>query len=370
MRDSGKFTKIAVSGVALGLLALYACGKKDKGNGGSIGAPQAYPPTALVTPSSLVTSSGTKSFLTRNVAATLNAVAKTSGLNATTALPEPSDKTAVMNEVKNRLFSEGPTNMLKLVKNVDNRMKEYDSRVSGMETAPSCLSSTPVDVSSAFSVPAATGTTTFPLFGQCQETMSPGLTLMFGKKDNDWYLVDGANKDLDGSDNCVMTMAKISGTSDADRIVDAYMAVVYKGLTNNFTGSSALMHFKANVAAGTLELTAGGVNIGGEQIHAKTNATHVYVRIQSGMGSQKGTLSHACFSATDLSNVAIADCSALESSLELVSLGAKANGQVSGGGSTYNIPGSDANNVDLTTVVPNFCGKLSTAFTGIPAFGG
>jgi len=371
MRDSGKLTKIAVSGVALGLVALYACGKKDdKGSGGSIGAPQAYPPTALVTPSTLVTSSGTKSALTVNAAATLNAVAKVTGLNAMTALPEPSDKTAVMNEVKSRLFSAGPTNMLNLVKNVDNRMKEYDSRVSGMEKAPTCLSSTPVDVSTTFSVPAATGTTTFPLFGQCQETASPGLTLMFGKKDNDWYLVDGATKDLDGSDNCVMTMAKISGTSDADRVVDAYMAVVSKGQTNNFSGSSALMHFKANVAAGTLELTAGGVNIGGEQIHAKTNATHVYVRMQSGRDSIKGTLYHACFSATDLSNVAVSNCSALESSLELVSLGAKASGQYSGGGSSKDIPGSDADNVDLTKVVPNFCGKLSTAFTGIPAFGG
>ena len=371
MRISGKFSRVAVSVVAVGLVALYACGKKDdKGSGGSIGAPQAYPPTALVTPSSLVTSSGTKSALTVNAAATLNAVAKVTGLNVMTSLPEPSDKTAVMNEVKSRLFSAGPTNMLNLVKNVDNRMKEYDSRVSGMDKAPSCLSSTPVDVSTTFSVPAATGSTSFPLFGQCQETASPGLTLMFGKKDNDWYLVDGATKDLDGSDNCVMTMAKISGTSDADRVVDAYMAVVYKGLTNNFTGSSALMHFKANVAAGTLELTAGGVGIGGEQIHAKTNATHVYVRMQSSTGSAKGTLSHACFSATDLSNVAVSNCSALESSLELVSLGAKASGQYSGGGSTYTVPGSVADNVDLTTVVPNFCGKLSTAFTGIPAFGG
>lgn len=367
-------TSVIIAALGVSGIALISCGEKDKGSGGSIGAPQAYPPTAQVTPGSLLASSGTGSGVvikTRKKQA-INLTRASQLMMANPVEPSTgAEKLQMMETVKTRLFSRGPTNMLELVKGVDRRMSEYDSRVAQMSETPACLSSTPVDVSSTFTVPAASGTTTFPLFGQCQETLSPGLTLMFGKKDNDWYLVDGSVQDLDGSDACVMTMAKISGTSDADRVVDAYMAVIDHGKTNNFAGSSALMHFRADVAAGTLELTAGGVGIGAEQIHAKSNASHVYVQLQAGASGSTGTLYHACFSATDLSNVALANCSTLKDSLELVSLGTKAAGQYVGpGGQSINISPSEANNVDLTTVAPAFCGKLETAFSSIPAFGG
>jgi hypothetical protein len=357
------------------LVAVSGCGKKDdKGSGATTGAPQAYPPTALVTPSVLLSSAGTGSanLFARISHVDLTPVADTYALRANPTEPgDANSKSALMTIVKDRLFSPGPTNMLEFVKKVDGRMAEYDRRVSDMENVPSCLSAAPVDVSSSFSVPAAAaGATTFPLFGQCQETMNPGLTIMFGKKDNDWYLVDGATKNRDGADDCVMTMAKISGSSDADRVVDGYMAVANEGKTNNFTGSTALMHFKANVASGTLELTAAGVGIGAEQIHAKSSRDFVYVRAQSGRGSNPGTLYHACFSAADLSNVSQTNCSSLASSLELVSLGTKAVGQYVEQGNTFSVLVSDANNVDLTTIVPNFCGKLATSFSSIPGFGG
>ncbi len=360
--------------IAGSLLAVSGCGKKeDKGSGESTGAPQVYPPTALVTPSSLVNSAGTGAVNLFALASDLNVSPTPKNYMGLAAPTEPSDsttKTTIMNTVKERLFSPGPTNMLELVKSVDRRMGEYDRRVSEMEKVPSCLSSAAVDVSSTFSVPAASGVTTFPLFGQCQETMNPGLTIMFGKKDNDWYLVDGATKDLDGSDSCVMTMAKISGTSNLDRVVDGYMVVVYQGKTDNFTGSTALLHYKANVTAGTLEFTAGGHGIGAQQVHAKSSKDYLYVQVQSGQGTSAGTLYHACFSASNLSSVDLSSCSSLQSSLELVSLGSKALGSYSVGSSSSTVLGSTADNVDLRTLVPNFCGKLATAFTAIPKFGG
>jgi hypothetical protein len=367
------FSRTVLAVAAAGVVTFHACGK-DKKNGGSIGAPRAYPPTAEVTPDQLVQSSGTGSSVKTGSKVSLAARPGSTGKTVRgrlTAPVEPStdqEKAAMMDTVKSRLFSPGPTNLLSLVKGVDRRMADYDSRVGGMDSAPSCLSSTPVDVSSTFSVPAATGTTTFPLFGQCQETLGSGMTLMFGKKDNDWYLVDGANKEPDGSDSCVMTMAKISGTADADRVVDAYMAISYQGKTDNFTGSTTLMHFKADVAAGTLELTAGGIGIGANQMHVKSNANFLYVQTQDRSNSNSAALYHSCFNASDLSLTAIADCSSLQGSLELVSLGTKTGGSYSGGGQTMTVPATDANNVDLRTVVPDYCGKLSTAFAGIPAF--
>ena len=176
-----KSVKGAAVVLVAGAIALYACSKDDDGSGASIGAPQAYPPTAAVTPGQLVLAAGTgsSSFVGKKTAASranpdsaasLASAASAAALGTLVAV-EPStdsEKTAMLDTVKQRLFSEGPTNLLKLVKNVDDRMKEYDGRVASMSTAPECLSSTPVDLSTVFSVPAASGTTTFPLFGQFQ----------------------------------------------------------------------------------------------------------------------------------------------------------------------------------------------------------
>lgn len=371
-----KSVKGAAVVLVAGAIALYACSKDDDGSGASIGAPQAYPPTAAVTPGQLVLAAGTgsSSFVGKKTAATRanpDSAASAAALGTLVAV-EPStdgEKTAMLDTVKQRLFSEGPTNLLKLVKNVDDRMRDYDSRVASMSAAPECLGSTPVDLSTVFSVPAASGTTTFPLFGQCQETINNGgMTLMFGKKDTDWYLVDGASAGLDGSADCVFSMSKISGTSDADRVVDGYMAVDYQGKTDNFTGSTTLMHFKADVAAGTLEFTAGGIGIGPNQVHTKSNKEYLYIQTQDRTLSGSASLYHACFSAVDLSLTTLSNCSALQSSLTLVSLGTTAAGSYIGGGSSYSVPATDANNVDLTGLYAGYCGKLSTAFSGVAAF--
>ena len=373
---SSKSVKGAAVILAAGAITLFACSKDDDGSGASIGAPQAYPPTAAVTPGQLVIAAGTgsSSIVGRKAGAPkagLDSGASLAGL-ATLVAVEPStdaEKTAMLDTVKQRLFSDGPTNLLKLVKNVDDRMKEYDSRVAGMSEAPACLSSTPVDLSSVFSVPAVSGTTSFPLYGQCQESINNGgMTLMFGKKDSDWYLVDGASAGLDGSADCVFSMSKISGTSDADRVVDGYMAVDYQGKTDNFTGSTTLMHFKADVAAGTLEFTAGGVGIGPNQVHTKSNAQYMYIQTQDRSLSGSASLYHACFSAVDLSLTSLSNCSALQSSLTLVSLGTVAAGSYIGGGSSHSVPATDANNVDLTGLYAGYCGKLSTAFSDVAAF--
>jgi len=373
---NSKSVKGAAIILAAGAIALYACSKDDSGSGASIGAPQAYPPTAAVTPGQLVIAAGTgsSSFVGKKTAATRANPDSASSVAAlgTLVAVEPStdaEKTAMLDTVKQRLFSEGPTNLLKLVKNVDDRMKDYDGRVASMSTAPECLSSTPVDLSTVFSVPAASGTTTFPLFGQCQETINNGgMTLMFGKKDTDWYLVDGASADLDGSASCVFSMSKISGTSDADRVVDGYMIVDYEGKTDNFTGSTTLMHFKADVAAGTLEFTAGGIGIGPNQVHTKSNKEYLYIQTQDRSLSGSASLYHACFSAVDLSLTTLSNCSALQSSLTLVSLGTTAAGSYIGGGSSHSVPATDANNVALTGLYAGYCGKLSTAFSGVAAF--
>jgi len=140
---NSKSVKGAAIILAAGAIALYACSKDDDGSGASIGAPQAYPPTAAVTPGQLVIAAGTgsSSFVGKKTAATRANPDSASSVAAlgTLVAVEPStdaEKTAMLDTVKQRLFSEGPTNLLKLVKNVDDRMKDYDSRVASMSTAP------------------------------------------------------------------------------------------------------------------------------------------------------------------------------------------------------------------------------------------
>lgn len=356
--------------VSMATLTAGCSKNKSKSSGVTIGAPQAYPPTKKVTPDQLAASSGTSS-LTENTFISTMSGDMASLLVADrfrTTPQEPSTdaaKNALMSEVKARLFSDGPTNLLKLIKNVDDRMAGYDLRSSSSKDAPSCLSSAPVDLSTVFTVPAATGTSAFPFFGQCRETTSGSTdqTIVFGKKDNDWYLVDGATTGSSGTAMCIATFAKISGTTDASRVVDGYM-VVTDGKTDNFSGSTTLMHFNADVAAGSLEFTAGGVGIGFNQVHSKSDGTHVYVQAQDSVANS-GALVHACFNASDLTLTPISDCSALQSSLALVSLGTIAAGTTSLGSA---VPATSANNINLTTLISDYCGKITSSFDSVPAF--
>ncbi len=357
--------------VSMATLTAGCSKNKSKSSGVTIGAPQAYPPTKKVTPDQLAASSGTSS-LTENTFISTMSGDMASLLVADrfrTTPQEPSTdaaKNALMSEVKARLFSDGPTNLLKLIKNVDTRMAEYDTRSSGSKSAPSCLSSTPVDLSTVFTVPALSGTTTIPLFGQCRETVAgaTNLTLIFGKKDNDWYLLDGTTKGSSGTETCIASMVKVSGTTDAERIVDGYM-VVTGGKSDNFEQSTTLMHFYADVATGTLEFSAAGSGIGFDQVHSRTDGDFVYVQAQDSVANS-GVLVHACFKASDLTLASISDCSTLQSSLALVSLGTIAAGTTSLGSA---IPATSANNVNLTTLISNYCGKISgTSLDSVPLF--
>ncbi|NBQ55013.1 MAG: hypothetical protein EBU49_15735, partial [Proteobacteria bacterium] len=106
----------SVKGVAMilaaGAIALYACSKDDGGSGASIGAPQAYPPTAAVTPGQLVIAAGTgsSSFVGKKTAAaeakaSRDSGASLAGFGALVAV-EPStdsEKTAMLDTVKQRL---------------------------------------------------------------------------------------------------------------------------------------------------------------------------------------------------------------------------------------------------------------------------
>lgn len=324
------------------------CGKKT-GDGGGIGAPLAYPPTAAVTPSGLVSLSGASSMF------------------ASLALQTPfstsdSRTSSVLDLIKERLFSSstaGPTDLLKLIKNVDTRMSSLDEQFS---STPSCLSGTAVDYSTTFTVPATSGTAGLPLKVQCRSTYSTTGLVLVGQDGNDWYLLDG------DTGSGAMTVNKISGTSDADRIVDGYMIVLPQDASareSGFNGSTALIHYRADNTAGTMEFTAGGVNIGFDQAHAKSNATYFYIEVErGGSASTAATLETGCFSKETLAEVTPTSLCTAQSDLAfgVPTLGTNGVGTTSMG----SVPTTTAANVNLPTLNSGFITKLSTAFSSVP----
>ncbi len=339
--------KTAGAFVLLGTVAA-GCGKKSS-SGGGIGAPLAYPPTAAVTPSALVALSGASSLF-----ASLAFQMPTANSSSRTS--------TVLDLIKERLFSSstaGPTDLLRLIKNVDTRMSDLDAQFSGQ---PSWLSGTAVDYSTTFTVPATSGTAGLPLKAQCKTTYSTTGLVLVGNDGNDWYLLDG------DTGSGAMTVNKVSGTSDADRIVDGYMIVLPQDASareSGFNGSTALIHYRADNTAGTMEFTAGGVNIGFDQAHAKSNATYFYIEVErGGTPSTPATLETGCFDKSTLAEVTpTSTCTAqTDLAFSVPTLGANGVGTTSMG----TVPTTTAANVNLPTLNAGFITKLSTEFSSVP----
>lgn len=297
-------------------LCLFASvGLVGCGGGNPIGAPQVKPPVAAVTPAGLL--------------ASVLTVSRTSKMNAMSA--EFCVEDTIAKKVKCRLFSDGPTEILSILQDIDDRMAEIDERAQDSKRA--CLDGAPVDKTEDFAFPGALGATeTFAHHLQCYDVFSDNTGWMaFGKKDNVWYLREGWSgaAGTEGVNKGIGKVVKI----DADQNVEGWIMIGLDPATAS--ESTVLLHLKTNKAAGTIEFTAGGENTGFDTVHFKSNATHIYVKDDDG---------ESCLNAaTYVDAAAQTECDALEGSLELATLGCKGGTGCVGGATT-------ANNVDLTTL--------------------
>jgi hypothetical protein len=232
---------------------------------GEIQLPQVYPPVREATPSELIAD------------AQYAGSAPSGPLDAVTELGRARQAQTAINlatAIQERFYSGGPTHILRII-------KELDDRVLALDTDPSahpCLTAAPV--SSSYTLPAGQR---MDVKLQClQEFGAPGSAgagwLAFGfdqasaadagpaeaGEGNDFYLIMGQETGNGGAYH----VAGATGN------VEAWIAVADENVPLN---SQVLMHLVTDKAASTLELALGGAAVGFCSAHLKTSPDHLFV---------------------------------------------------------------------------------------------
>jgi hypothetical protein len=224
-------------------------------------------------------------------------------------------QSALAESVRDRFFSGGPTDVLRVLGDVDARLAEIETRAS--TDSHSCLDSSALPVE-------------FPLFGeavtldlQCADAMTGGGILLFGKSGSTWsfYVNVGAGP----------LAARATDLGGGKYSVEVWGGVGRGNAPNWDSGSYAGFHLRSNSQVGSFEMTAGGVGVGFCGVTVKGDGTSVYAYGSAdGMGGACVAIASSCASASDLA--APGSCAAIdESTFELTGLGrTPANGSNTG----------------------------------------
>jgi hypothetical protein len=288
-------------------------------SGESLSLPEVYPPVRAATPTALIADP--------SFSASAFRLGSDLGI-ARQALAAISLATAI----QERFYSTGPTDLLRIVKALDDRVQGLDLNGAGHP----CLASAPVPVT--YALPAGA---TFDVKLQClQHFGSPGETgsgyVGFGvvpSSDVDAGVPgsglgavpsDGGTLDAAvaadagpaaaGANDFYLIEGQGGGNGGAYHIdsrgnVEAWIAVAERDIPAN---SQVIMHLWTNAAAGTLELSLAGSGVGFCAAHLKTNAGFLFVDGKTNAPPPPGTEQavgtqycdaprSGCFDATDLS---------------------------------------------------------------------
>ena len=291
-------------------LLVAGCGS----HGSKIAVPELYPPVRASTPTALI---GDPSY---GKTSTLSAPPP-QGVGRVTEALNPGD-ISLGTAIQERLYIPGPTELLRIV-------KEVDDRVAGLDTDPEkhpCLTGTPVATS--YALP---NSQTFGVKLQCLEQFSDGsgwVGFGFDKpfdasqaasadagapiNTSDFYLVEGQSNGMGGA-------YRIDGQTGN---VEGWLAVADRNVPAN---SQVIAHLLTNKAAGTLELTLAGAAVGFCSAHLKTDAGAIFIRAKTNSPPAPGTTQApgeqscseqriGCFAATALGSdlgADASDCSAI-----------------------------------------------------------
>lgn len=224
--------------------------------------PQVYPPVREATPSALIANEQFAAATASEPSAELGRARQgQAAINLATAVQE-------------RFFNGGPTDILRVVKDLDDRLL-------GLDTDPSlheCLTVAAVPFS--YSLPSGQS---FSVKLQCLQEFAPGAMgsgwVAFGfdqaatdvdagpvvaSGGNDFYLVQG-------QDNGMGSAYHVSGGTGN---VEGWMAVADRLAPTN---SQVLLHLLTDEAASTLELALAGSGVGFCSGHLKADADHLFV---------------------------------------------------------------------------------------------
>ncbi|HTV23248.1 MAG TPA: hypothetical protein VMG12_31385 [Polyangiaceae bacterium] len=261
-----------VLGCLAACLALSACSTESKKpdpltlHAGKIDLPQVYPPVRDVTPAQLIADEQSAGGVTNE------------RLAGATALGRARQKQVAINlatAVQERFYSMGPTDLLRII-------KALDDRVLGLDTNPAthpCLTATPVPWT--YTLPAGQ---TFSVKLQClQEFGAPGSAgagwVAFGfdsaaspdggpvaaADGNDFYIVEGQETGNGGAYH-------LSGATGS---VHGWLAVAERDVPLN---SQVVLELLTDEPAATLELALAGSAVGFCGAHLKASADHLFVQ--------------------------------------------------------------------------------------------
>jgi len=293
MRKNGISLLLIVS-----LLALSSCSKKESSSSASSPVPSMVTIAKATLPSSLESSAV--------------------GFNLTEEfVPETN-----LDEMKDRLFSPGPTDFMYRLNSVDSRLDSLADAIIACADTPTSTYNPPTTLATGFS---------FPMELACIQTVdatSMGVSdfkVYFGKSGGYWYIAEiQTNASFESNDSEPPTMAVLSKIDENGEEMEVFQISVEKSSADNLYYAS-VTHILANKTLGIFEISSAssadsthtnspGANFTGLGcgIQMKTNGTYVY---GSGIFSQMNVCpasASPCGNATDLSD-ATGSCGSLTS---------------------------------------------------------
>lgn len=272
------------------------------------------------------------------------------GEDAGADMPAAGGGSSLAQVVQDRLYSPGPTELLRIVRELDSRTAQLDTD----RTAHACLNAVPAVRTWSFP-----GGQSFSAQLQCMQEWAGGwLAFGFASADedagaagsgDDFYLVEGQEGGMGG------VYRVRAGSGD----VEAWITVADRRAPNN---SQVVMHLLVDAAAVTTELAFAGSGVGFCSAHLKTGDNHLFIRGKPNAppppGAPNGHYCDServgCFSTTELN----------------VDLGAAANGCKTIASASFAIAGAlDASSAPEGNVAPATIYKLfETKPQGIAAF--
>lgn len=224
------------------LVAAIACTTAACSSGEGIDPVFVYPPVRANTPAGLATE------------APLSQIANAGGDGGPHELPSFGEI------VKARFYNDGPTDLLSLLRALDERMKSFDVRAK--EQPHACLDGP--GVATTFALP---GGATFTAKLQCLDTHGDGSGWSaFGSDGDDFYLLEGQPRG----------MGAVYRVSRVTERVEGWMAVADEAHVDDM--SQVIMHLVSDRDAGTLEIALAGSGVGFCGAHVKMDQDLIYVQ--------------------------------------------------------------------------------------------
>jgi hypothetical protein len=307
--------KIRAAGAGLILAAALGCGG-GKGDDQALALPKVYPPVRAATPTALIADPS-------YAAQALTAAQVVAGDTMPGSI-------SLGQAVQERFYSGGPTSLLRIVKELDDRVASLDPRPS----KHACLTAAPV--TKTYALPDGQS---FTVKLQCLDSHGGDwVAFGFGEAlaDADAGAADGGILAAEGGgDDFYLIAGQSSGNGGAYHVrrstgdVEGWVVVAD---SVNPANSRVVMHLLTRKAASTLELVLGGAAVGFCSAHLKTGRDAIFVRGKLNAPPPPGTpagsqacaaFSSGCFAAAaltmDLGAAAPACASLAEPTFQLAS---------------------------------------------------